>query len=42
MAKLLYLQQLQATGKPVEVHNDYRDTSTNTEKELNLHPETRT
>ena len=30
-----------ATGKPVEVHNDYRDTSTNTEKELNLHPETR-
>ena len=30
-----------ATGKPVEVHNDYRDTSTNTQKELNLHPETR-
>jgi len=29
-----------ATGKPVEVHNDYRDTSTNTQKELNLHPET--
>ena len=29
------------TGKPVEVHNDYRDTSTNTEKELNLYPETR-
>ena len=28
------------TGKPVEVHNDYRDTSTNTEKELNLYPET--
>jgi hypothetical protein len=29
------------TGKPVEVHNDYRDTSTNTEKELNLYPETK-
>ena len=28
------------TGKPVEVHNDFRDTSTNTEKELNLFPET--
>jgi len=28
------------TGKPVEVHNDFRDTSTNTEKELNLYPET--
>ena len=28
------------TGVAVEPQNDYRDTSTNTEKELNLHPET--
>ena len=27
-------------GIPVEVHNDYRDPNTNTEKELNLSPET--
>ena len=27
-------------GIPVEPQNDYRDTNTNTEKELNLHPET--
>ena len=28
------------TGVAVEPQNDYRDTNTNTEKELNLHPET--
>ena len=28
------------TGVAVEPQNDYRDTSTNTQKELNLHPET--
>ena len=29
------------TGVAVEPQNDYRDTNTNTQKELNLHPETR-
>ena len=38
--KTLVSSTVAATGKPVEVHNDYRDTSTNTEKELNLYPET--
>tara|TARA_B100000900_G_scaffold223521_1_gene189696 strand:+ start:9172 stop:12219 length:3048 start_codon:yes stop_codon:yes gene_type:complete len=38
--KTLVSSAVARTGKPVEVHNDYRDTSTNTEKELNLHPET--
>ena len=28
------------TGIPIEVHNDYRDPNTNTQKELNLSPET--
>jgi len=28
------------TGVAIEVHNDYRDTNTNTQKELNLSPET--
>ena len=38
--KTLVSSAVARTGKPVEVHNDYRDTSTNTEKELNLYPET--
>ena len=29
------------TGVAVEPQNDYRDTNTNTQKELNLHPETK-
>ena len=38
--KTLVSSAVARTGSPVEVHNDYRDTSTNTEKELNLYPET--
>ena len=38
--KTLVSSAVARTGVPVEVHNDYRDTSTNTEKELNLYPET--
>jgi len=38
--KTLVSTAVARTGKPVEVHNDFRDTSTNTEKELNLYPET--
>jgi len=38
--KTLVSSAVARTGLPVEVHNDYRDTSTNTEKELNLYPET--
>ena len=38
--KTLVSSAVARAGVPVEVHNDYRDTSTNTEKELNLYPET--
>ena len=39
--KTLVSSAVARTGVPVEPQNDYRDTSTNTTKELNLYPETR-
>ena len=38
--KTLVSSAVARTGSAVEPQNDYRDTSTNTEKELNLYPET--
>ena len=38
--KTLVSSAVARTGVAVEPQNDYRDTSTNTEKELNLYPET--
>tara|TARA_B100000768_G_C11154827_1_gene321902 strand:- start:250 stop:864 length:615 start_codon:yes stop_codon:yes gene_type:complete len=38
--KTLLSSAVARAGIPIEVHNDYRDPNTNTEKELNLHPET--
>ena len=39
--KTLVSSLVARTGVAVEPQNDYRDTSTNTEKELNLYPETK-
>ena len=39
--KTLVSSAVARTGVAVEPQNDYRDTSTNTEKELNLYPETK-